>query len=159
MWGPVKPSPRPSGTALAAPCHSPYQSPLAAMPELQAAHLALGCPPVKPERKTPPQSRVGAVTAPTGAPATTDDWLPCVGACNLIGREAELGTGACDGPPAPHPSPCKNNRCGRGQAESESQGSWIKVAQLTKREEKKNRWHSPQGTGLRTASESTRGVQ
>ena len=115
MWGPVKPSPRPSGTALAAPCHSPYQSPLAAMPELQAAHLALGCPPVKPERKTPPQSRVGAVTAPTGAPATTDDWLPCVGACNLIGREAKLGAYVCGGNSG-------GNHWRSGQAEPESQG-------------------------------------
>ena len=107
----------------------------------------------------PPQVWGAASAPPTGVRAASDDWLPGVGACNLIGREAELGTGACDGPPAPHPSPCKNNRCGRGQAESESQGSWVKIAQVTKREERINRWHSRQGTGLRTASESTRGVQ
>ena len=57
----------------------------------------------------------------------------------------------------PHtPTPHKSSRCWRGQAESECQGSWVKIAQLTKREDRKNRWHSRQGSGLRTASESTR---
>ena len=106
----------------------------------------------------PPQVWGAASAPPTGVRAASDDWLPGVGACNLIGREAELG--ACAGDePSPRAPPSKSTCCGRGQAESESQGSWVKIAQLTKREERKNRWHSRQGAGLRTASESTRGVQ
>lgn len=42
--GPEKPAPRPSGTALAAPRPSPYRSPVAAVPELPAAHLPQAVP-------------------------------------------------------------------------------------------------------------------
>ena len=55
-WGPEKPSPRPSDSASAAPRPSPYRSPLAAVPELPAAHRALGGPRVKPVGTTPPQA-------------------------------------------------------------------------------------------------------
>lgn len=115
-WGPEKPYPRPSGTALAAPRPSPYRSPLAAVTELPGAHLPLGGPRVKPGATTPPQARAAAAAAPTGAPAATDDWLPGVGACNLIGREAKLGACARGGTSG-------GNRWGRGQAKPESQGS------------------------------------
>ena len=64
-WGPEKPSPRPSGSASAAPRPSPYRSPLAAVPELPAAHLALGGPRVEPEGTTPPQAWGAATAAPT----------------------------------------------------------------------------------------------
>ena len=33
--------------------------------------------------------------------AASDDWLPGVSACNLIGREAELGACAGDARPSP----------------------------------------------------------
>lgn len=92
---------------------------MAAVPELPAAHLPLGGPRVKPEATTPPRARGAAAAAPTGAPAATDDWLPGVGACKLIGREAELG--ACA-----RGSASGGNRWGRGQAEPASQGSWVR---------------------------------
>ena len=117
-WGPEKPSPRPSESASAAPRPSPYRSPLAAVPELPAAHRARGGPRVKPVGTTPPQAWGAAAAAPTGAPAATDDWLPGVGACNLIGRETELGACARCGTSG-------GNRWGRGQAEPESQESWV----------------------------------
>ena len=50
-------------------------------------------------------SGLGRASAPpTGERATSDDWLPGVGTCHRIGREAELGACARD-EPVPYPLP------------------------------------------------------
>ena len=55
----------------------------------------------------PPQVWGAASAPPTGERAASDDWLPGVGSCHLIGREAELGACARDGHPTPSPHPVK----------------------------------------------------
>ena len=77
----------------------------------------------------PPQVWGAASAPPTGVRAASDDWLPGVGACNLIGREAELG--ACPGDEPSPPTPGKSTL-----------GAWVLGQDpLTEREERKNRGH------------------
>lgn len=66
VWGPVKSSPQPSGTAYGRTMPQSLPVPVGGGTKLQAAHLALGYPRVKPEATTPSQSRVATATAPTG---------------------------------------------------------------------------------------------
>ena len=60
----------------------------------------------------PPQVWGAASAPPTGVRAASDDWLPGVGACNLIGCEAELGTCAGDEPSPYPPHPIKSPAVG-----------------------------------------------
>ena len=52
-----------------------------------------------------PQVWGAASAPPTGVRSASDDWLPGVDACNLIGLEAELGACAGDEPSPYRPTP------------------------------------------------------
>ena len=124
---------------------------------------ALGSSKINPEESSLQGRGLLTSGAPPQLPLQACGLPPMIG-CQVsapaIGLAARPSWAHARAMSPPHtPSPHKSSRCRRGQAESECQGSWVKIAQLTKCEERKNRWHSRQGSGLRTASESTRGVQ
>ena len=84
----------------------------------------------------PPQVWGAASAPPTGVRAASDDWLPGVGACNLIGREAELG--ACAGDePSPTLHPAKAPAVGVVRPNLNLKGLGSRFLQLTEWEERK----------------------
>ena len=68
--------------------------------------------------------------------AASDDWLPGVSACNLIGREAELGACAGDARPSPL-SPVKTPAVGVVRLNLNLKGLGSRFLQLTEWEERK----------------------
>ena len=121
-WGkPETPFPGHSGTALAAPGPSPYRSLLAAVSELQAAQLHLGNPWVKPEEASPKGRRLlRPRTPPQLLPCPLPTMIGCQVLAHAIGLAARLSWAH-----AHEVDPAGGNRWGRGQAEPESEVSWV----------------------------------
>ena len=117
----------------------------------------LNCTWVKPEEASP---RGRGLLRPGTTPQLPGCPLPTMIGCQVLAPAIGLAARPCWA--HEHAvDPAGGNRWGRGQAEPESEVSWVcqDCAAHQRGKKKKNRLHSRQGTGLRTTPESTRGVQ